>query len=171
MKNYEGQRLNLDIALAMGFVLMGLVGFAVGRHPEDTALLAFFGFCAIAVTIGALRIVRTESFSVPNGLSRPEDELPRKKVFSVSERIGRILRLAPVSGGTLIFWVFESLPQEIQAGRKIVYLDDRDAEFLASWKEQGVIPLLSTKAGAVSDSKSEKRRTEVNEPKPTQSAC
>mgnify|MGYP001571747297 FL=1 len=57
MKNYEGQRLNLDIALAMGFVLMGLVGFAVGRHPEDTALLAFFGFCAIAVTIGALRIV------------------------------------------------------------------------------------------------------------------
>ena len=91
---------------------------------------------------------------VPNGLPRPEDELPRKKLFGVHSRVGNRLLLwgsAKQKDERPTYWEFEDLPLEVEPGKTIVYLDNLEDEYLAKWKEGGVIPILSAQGRAALD--------------------
>lgn len=120
----------------------------VPREKEISLLLTslFFGgvFGLVSMAIGIL-LFR----SVPNGMARPEDELPRGAVLTVHRRDGNSIGLLGIPGKEekTIFWEFEAPPAELQYGNRIVYLDDSDA-YLLKWQKEGVILILSKKGQA-----------------------
>lgn len=152
MKNYRRQRRNLYIYLVFSLAITAVAAASTGKLTIiETGLILALVICLVAVPL--IWNVHDALLQIPNGLPRPEDELSRKEVFLVSGRIGGILHLAPNTGDALIFWSFENLPAEVESGKRIVYLDNLESEYLAAWKEAGVIPILSAQGRAKMDTK------------------
>ncbi len=81
---------------------------------------------------------------LPNGMARPEDELPRGVVLNVHARDENFVGFRGIPGqeDKTTFWEFEELSILVQPGNRIVYLDDPDV-YLLKWQKEGVILLLS----------------------------
>ncbi len=171
MKNYSSRRRGLCIYLVL---MLAVMAFAAVLTRNLTILNASIFLVLFLAMVSAFAIteVRENLFQIPNGLPRPEDELPRRTLIRVLNRVdSNTLNLVPVAGVELLrFYEFaQPLEAEIERGRQIVYLDNLETEYLASWKDDGVIPILSAKARAATDGKATGHSVSVE--KPAQAHC
>ena len=119
--------------------------FGAEVPPEKKDSLFRSGILLGVVGSMCVVVIATSMRAIPNGGSRPEDELSRGKVFRVSIRKNTFLGLQNLRAEESekpIFWSFSNLSPEIKDGDKIVYLDDPH-EYLKDWDDENVIMILS----------------------------
>jgi hypothetical protein len=164
MKNYRWRRNELCSCIAVAILATGIAG-ALSREMPASLAVAFLLF-VVTVLVGlTISNVRNELLQIPNGLPRPEDELPRKKLFGVHSRVDNRLLLggsAKQKDERPAYWEFEDLPLEVEPGKTIVYLDNLEGEYLAKRKEEGVIPILSAQGRAELDAREAEHTEERN---------
>lgn len=139
-------------------VIMPLLMFCIGFVIRTRDILEVYMLIMLGCVLWLALWVVIDTFydNAHNGLPRPEDELPRKKLFGVFKRGANWLILwERPSRDKPSFWEFEEgvLPSNVIEGTVIVCLDDIETEYTAAWKDQGVIPILSASARKKAETK------------------